>query len=82
MKTVEKKYFVCEICGRTSLNEQKIADCQANHRRVTDDCQVESIFNKGAIFPREINITWPDGALADYILNFTEKAPETKKEGE
>jgi len=83
MKTVEKRYFVCETCGRTSLNEEKILACQASHRHIIEGCQIQVLFNKGGIFPHEINISWADGAVANYILNFTEKAPEkpgTEKE--
>lgn len=82
MKTVEKKYFVCETCGRTSQDEAKIAECQKSHYLITDNCLIEPAFNKGKPFPKEIKITFPDGAYAQYALDFKHDAPEKPKEEE
>ena len=47
MKTVTEKYYICEICGKTSKNEQKIKECQESHRSITDDCQIEQVYQNG-----------------------------------
>lgn len=82
MKTVEKRYFVCETCGRTSQDEAKIAQCQKSHYLITDDCLIEHMFNKGSPFPKEIKITFPDGAWAFYAVSAVNRAPEKPKEEE
>lgn len=81
MKTVEKKYFVCETCGRTSQDESKIQECQANHHIITDDCLIEHTFNKGGPFPKELRVTFPDGAYARYTISSANRASEKPKEG-
>ncbi len=73
MKTIEKRYFVCEICGKASQNEDKIRECQESHLIISDDCEIETIYPKGKVFPEEIKVKFPDGALAGYVLNYSQK---------
>ena len=68
MKTVEKKYYVCEICGKSSTNEEKIKECQEKHRIITDECEVATNYPKGKPVPSDIVISFPDGAKASYYL--------------
>ena len=70
MRTVEKKYYVCEICGKSSTNEEKIKGCQEKHRTVTDECEVAVNYKKSQEVPNDIVITFPDGAKAGYYLNY------------
>lgn len=69
MKTVTEKYYICEICGKSSKNEQKIKECQESHRSITDDCQIEQVYQNGKILPRLLNITFPDGEKAQFYNN-------------
>ncbi|WP_434310183.1 hypothetical protein [Hominifimenecus sp. rT4P-3] len=62
MKTIQKNYYVCEICGRTSQNQDKIKECQVSHRRITDECEIEQVYDRGKVEPRLLKITCPDGA--------------------
>lgn len=68
MKTIEKKYYVCEICGRTSMDETKIQECQSRHRCIDDTCEIEYDFTRGGSYPKAITVRWPDGASAVYAL--------------
>ena len=68
MKTIEKKYYVCEICGKTAQDPEKIRDCQREHHLVDDMCTIAHRFTKGGRFPRQLTITFPDGAVAVYGL--------------
>ncbi len=66
MKTVNKTYYICSICGKTSQQEDKITECQDKHRFVGDDCQVEHSFDKGRPFPKSPLVTFEDGSQASY----------------
>lgn len=69
MKTVQKSYYICETCGRTSQKQGAIEECQASHVRISDDCVVREIFTKGKQFPRLLEITYPDGTVGSYYNN-------------
>jgi len=62
MKTIDKKYYVCEICGKTSQSEEKIRGCQESHQKIDDDCKIETEYRKGSKYPGELIIIYPDGA--------------------
>ncbi len=66
MKTVNKQYFICEVCGKTSSDKTKIEECQASHIRITEDCEVEETYSKGKRLPRHIRITYPDGTVGSF----------------
>ena len=69
MKTITKKYFICDICGKVSQAEEKIKKCQSLHRIINDECKIELLYNKGKEFPRLIYVTWPDGETKSYFYN-------------
>lgn len=69
MKTVNKQYYICEVCGKSSLDAGKIEECQSSHVRITDECVVEEIFSKGKQLPRTIRITYPDGTEGVFFNN-------------
>ena len=62
MKTIDKKYYVCEICGKTSQNEEKIRGCQESHQKLDGDCKIAPEYRKGIKYPSNLTITYPDGA--------------------
>lgn len=68
MKTIEKKYYMCDVCGRVSQNREKIDECQELHRIISDDVSVLAKYEKGQEYPDGITLTWPDGATAKYYL--------------
>lgn len=68
MKTLNKTFYVCEICGRTSQDGEKIAECQAAHKDV-ESAEVEPVFSKGAAFPRALKIMFAGGATAIYFID-------------
>lgn len=72
MKTIEKKYYVCEICGKISRSEEKIRECTEKHLTITDDCTLECSYKKGAIFPEEIKVNFPNGVVAAYYFNYVD----------
>lgn len=69
MQTITKKYYICDVCGKVSQDENKIKECQHCHRTINDDCETELIYSKGKEFPRMINVTFPDGEKKTYIYN-------------
>lgn len=79
MKTVEKRYYVCEICGKTSQDPEKIQACQREHHMVDDQCTVEHRFSKGGRYPQELNITFPDGGVAVFSLTGCKNGPEPEE---
>lgn len=79
MKTIEKKYYVCETCGRTSLDEEKIQACQGGHRLIDDTCEIEHSFSKGGRYPKSLFVRWPDGATAIFGLAKCQNPPEPKE---
>ena len=36
MNVIERKYYTCEKCGRTSQNEEKIKECEASHLTIKE----------------------------------------------
>lgn len=74
MKTIEKKYFVCQVCGKSSTKEKVIMDCEKKHRVITDDCIAEAVFSRGQEYPGLLNITFPDGSQATYSYEFHKEA--------
>lgn len=80
MKTIEKKYYVCEICGRTSLDEAKIKECQSRHRQIDDACIIEHSFSRGSRYPKSLTVRWPDGATAVFGLAGCKDPPEPKED--
>ena len=74
MKTIEKKYFVCEICGKTSQNETAIRKCQRLHRDISADTEIVQHYKKGAAHPDYIQVTYDDGETAEYYFNCLRQA--------
>lgn len=70
MRTVEKKYYVCELCGKVSTNEEKIKFCQDTHCIINEECDMEVNYKKGQKPPNDMVIKFPDGTKAGYILSF------------
>lgn len=68
MKTIEKKYYVCEICGKTSQDAEKIKKCQETHRSINNDVTILCDYGKGCECPGSIYLTWPDGMTVTYAL--------------
>ena len=77
MKTIEKKYYVCQYCGRSSQSEQKISECERSHRLLTGDCTWQPRYGRSSSTfgcPQIITITFPDGTTADYDLIIAREA--------
>ena len=74
MKTIEKKYYVCQHCGKSSTREDVIKNCEEKHRLITEDCMVDADFSKGKEFPGTLEITFPDGVQAVYSFEFCRDA--------
>lgn len=70
MKTIEKKYYVCEICGKTGQDEEKILACQESHKDL-NPAVVECTYAKGKVLPKTATFVFPDGSKAEYFYNFS-----------
>jgi hypothetical protein len=77
MKIVEKKIYVCEMCGRTSSSEEKIKECQASHQVIGDDVQMEYFYGKGKRVPKSVKFIFSDGTVALYEISFEGKPERT-----
>lgn len=73
MKTLEKKYYVCEICGKTAQDPEKIQACQGIHKDVSTGT-VEPRYRKGKTYPQKILIAFEDGNAAEYVYNYSTDA--------
>ena len=73
MKTIEKKYYVCDICGKTAQNPEKANACQEMHRDVSEG-NVAAHYRKGKAYPKSIVISFEDGAKAEYVYNYSTDA--------
>lgn len=73
MQTIEKKYYVCEICGKTAQDAEKIRACQEMHRNVSDGT-VEPHYRKGKTYPKSIVISFEDGSQVEYYYNYSTDA--------
>jgi len=73
MKVITKKYYICEVCGKKSQDEEKIKACV--HQFVGEECKIEQMFENGKTYPNEIRITFEDGAKGAYCRVFLEQAP-------
>lgn len=73
MKTLEKKYYVCEICGKTAQDPEKIQVCQGMHKDVSAGT-VEPRYRKGKTYPKSILIAFEDGSAAEYVYNYSTDA--------
>lgn len=69
MKTVTKSYFICDVCGKTSSDKNKIIKCQQSHRQITDECEVIVGFCKSKEFPHLLRVRWPDKEERIYVYN-------------
>ena len=49
MNVIERKYYTCEKCGRTSQNESKIKDCEASHLTIKPDAEITVDYARGAM---------------------------------
>ena len=76
MKTVSKKYYICEICGKSSQVEERIAECQQSHLFINDSCEIEHRFEKGKKSPKFLTVTFPDGSVVGYSRDWEELAPK------
>lgn len=68
MKTIERKYYVCEICGKTSRDAEKIEACQKSHMTIGNDALLECNYNKGSAYPDTIKFTLSDKVELSYCL--------------
>ena len=73
MKTIEKKYYVCDICGKPAQNPEKANACQEMHRDVSEG-NVASHYRKGKAYPKSIVISFEDGSKAEYVYNYSTDA--------
>ena len=73
MQTIEKKYYVCEICGKTAQDAEKIRACQEMHRDVSDGT-VEPHYRKGKTYPKSIVISFEDGSQVEYYYSYSTDA--------
>lgn len=60
MKIENRKNYICEYCGRTSIDEAKIKECEESHIIIPDDSTIKVAYNKGNPQPRFLWITLPD----------------------
>lgn len=70
MKTIEKKYYVCEICGKTAQNPEKVRECQESHKDVSA-ADVTAAYRKGKVYPKSILFSFEDGSSAEYVYNYS-----------
>jgi len=80
MKTEIKKYYICEICGKKSQDEEKIRNCA--HLFIDDESQIEQKFENGKPYPRELTVRFSDGAVGTYNRNFLREAPDLEPPNE
>ncbi len=73
MQTSEKKYYVCEICGKTAQDAEKIRACQEMHRDVSDGT-LEAHYRKGKTYPESIVIWFDDGSQVEYYYSHSADA--------
>lgn len=46
MKVTNKSFYTCEIYGKTSTNEKKIQVCQESHRKITEETEIEAVYQR------------------------------------
>ena len=68
MNVIERKYYTCEKCGRTSQNESKIKDCEASHLTIKPDAEITVDYARGAMCQDVLRIEMSDGSIATYRL--------------
>lgn len=66
MKTIEKKYYVCEICGKSSSDERKVCACQNKHAVFDEETNIEPFYSKGIPFPGILRIKFSNGLEIQY----------------
>ena len=70
MKTVEKKYYVCDICGKVAQYPEKVQKCQEVHKDISVGT-IEPDYRKGKIYPKSVLIVFDDGSKAEYVYNYS-----------
>lgn len=70
MKTIEKKYYVCEICGKVAQSPEKAQKCQEGHKDISNG-EVEPTYRKGKPYPKSILVLFEDGCKAEYVYNYS-----------
>lgn len=66
MKTINKTYFVCEVCGKTSQSEEKVRACQEGHHKTDDACTITPVYRNGVATPVSLEIAFADGETVTY----------------
>ena len=81
MKTEVKTYFTCSLCGKTSQNEEKIRECEANHVVIgNNDETIKLTFKRTGIntkYPEELVFIMKDGTEIAYNHAWTKEADES-----
>jgi hypothetical protein len=87
METIIKQFYSCSICGKTSVNEDKIKECEANHSIIDNDIPVSVCYerNNGRAngykkYPSDINVTFKNGANVSYCFNYISKETDELQE--
>ena len=76
MITIKKKYYICEMCGKTSQNANEIEACRNSHRSI-DDVSMQVDYMVRSEYQDSIDLIWPDGAIATYALERIQAASAT-----
>ncbi len=82
MKTIEKKFYVCEICGKSSQDQKKIEDCQRAHSVIGQGSSVTPSYFKGSPFPYAIDVAFSNGSMAVYKFSHVKTKPRKAEEEE
>lgn len=75
MEITTKKYYTCSVCGRTSISEGKIKECEASHIGIDPNKPIEMSFgrNRRVPYPESIKVIMEDGGIGIYAFVRAEK---------
>lgn len=72
MKT--EAHFTCEKCGLTDTDVNKVMACERKHH--SPDEVESSFYSQGQSYPKEILVTFHDGAQYTYVIDRERRGPD------
>lgn len=71
MEVINKKFYTCSICGRTSVKEDRIKDCEQSHIGIDQNAAIHAEYNKsGTLYPAMLGVPMENGKIAWYQYRF------------
>lgn len=61
--------YICDLCGRTSLNEQDTKEHEDNHKTIDNSVDISAEYVIGNVRPDVVKIKWDDGSVGIYRLS-------------